>query len=438
VVTLLDAGREPTAIRFYDLEVGATTTTTMRNGLSLQQSIDGTETLDLTTDIATEVTATVVAVDEAGITIESTFGPSTVVAEDPATRAAMERTYAELDGLTIHSLISPGGETLAVSTTELPAELGDLTQSISSVVAAFPAEPIGEGAEWETVAQLTVTGITFIVTTRVRLLGVDGSQLTVAMDIIQTLGPDGLVFPGVETSDVDLDSTGSATAIWDLTAPLPIEASTTIDQTMTAILTLGDQQLTLDQTTSSRTSFDNDGGGFDSAGGEAGAPVVAGDSLPPYPTPGPDRPEDDLAHMMVAPEVSGHDFDGAAIEIRHDGTPKAIVFLAHWCEHCRTEVRRVTEWLEATGGVEGVDMFSVSTSLNAGAANYPPSTWLESENWPVPNIRDDPESSVHRAYGYGRFPFWVFLDGDGKVVARFEGEFGIGELEAFLTELAGR
>jgi thiol-disulfide isomerase/thioredoxin len=437
VVTLLDAGREPTAVRFYNLEVGATRSTTMRNVLSLQQSIDGTETANLTTDTATEFTATVVAVDETGITIESTFGPSTVVTEDPATRAAMERTYAELEGLTAHSLMSPGGETLAVSTTELPAELGDFTQSVSSAMAAFPAEPIGEGAEWETVAQLTVTGITFIVTTRVRLLEVEDSRLTVEMDIAQTLGPDGLVFPGVDKAEVDLDSTGSATAIWDLTAPLPIEASSTADQTLLAILSLGGQKSILDQTMSNQMMFSTDGGGIDSAGGEAGAPDVAGDSLPPYPTPGPDSPEADPGHMLVAPEVSGHDFDGTAIEIRHDGTPKAIVFQAHWCQHCQAEVPRVTKWLEVTGGVEGVDMFSVSTSLNAGAANYPPSTWLESENWPVPTIRDDTDNSVHRAYGYGGFPFWVFLDGDGRVFARIAGELDIEELQAILTELAG-
>lgn len=263
VVTLLDAGQEPTAIRFYDPEVGATRTTTMRSLLSLQQSIDGTETVNLTTDVAIEFTATVVAVDEAGIAVESRFGPSTVFVDDPATRAAMERTYAELEGLTTHSLMSPGGETLAVSTTELPAELGDFAQSMSAAAAAFPAEPIGEGAEWEAVAQINVTGISFIVTTRVRLLEVDGSQLTVEMDITQTLGPDGLVFPGVETLDVDLVSTGSGTAIWDLTAPLPIEASTTVDQTMTAILAIGDQKATLDQTTSSSTIFDTDGGGID-------------------------------------------------------------------------------------------------------------------------------------------------------------------------------
>jgi thiol-disulfide isomerase/thioredoxin len=165
---------------------------------------------------------------------------------------------------------------------------------------------------------------------------------------------------------------------------------------------------------------------------EAGRPAVDGEALAPYA-----RSGEDPATGAVAPIVSGADFDGRAVAIEHDGTPRAILFLAHWCSHCRAEVPRVTEWLQQTGGVEGVDLVSVVTATSTDAANYPPSSWLEQEAWPVPVILDDAQGSVHAAYGAGGFPYWVFLDGDGAVVFRSEGELTIAELEGYLRDLAG-
>ncbi len=66
----------------------------------------------------------------------------------------------------------------------------------------------------------------------------------------QALGPDGLVIPGVETPDADLVSSGTGESIWDLETPAPREAIVAIEQTLNATLSAGDEELTLDQTTS--------------------------------------------------------------------------------------------------------------------------------------------------------------------------------------------
>ena len=149
------------------------------------------------------------------------------------------------------------------------------------------------------------------------------------------------------------------------------------------------------------------------------------DSYPNYPSAG-----------QLAPEVVGQDFDGNTVEIAHDGTPKAIVFLAHWCPHCQAEVPRVTEWLEATGGIDGVEMISVASTTNSSRDNYPPSEWLESEGWPVPVILDDAQNTVLLNYGAGGFPYWVFLDAEGRVALRAAGEMPIEALQAFMTAIA--
>lgn len=168
--------------------------------------------------------------------------------------------------------------------------------------------------------------------------------------------------------------------------------------------------------------------------GEYGDPTITGEDLPQMEG-GASVVEADPAFGQTAPEVVGEDFDGSTVSITNDGTAKAIVFLAHWCSHCQAEVPRVQSWLDATGGVPGVELMSVTTSANSGQANWPPSSWMEREGWTPPNIRDDSDSSVLRAYGGSSFPYWVFLNSDGTVALRTAGETEIATLQAIMESL---
>lgn len=148
---------------------------------------------------------------------------------------------------------------------------------------------------------------------------------------------------------------------------------------------------------------------------------------------------DQTATGFNTPSVTGQDFDGSTVTIDPtDGRAKAIVFLAHWCPHCRAEVPRVQQWLDATGGVEGVDVYSVATSMNSAQPNFPPSEWLEGEGWTPPVIRDDSDSTVYIAHGAGGFPYWVFVNPDGTVALRTSGEMNIADLEAIMLGLVAQ
>lgn len=162
----------------------------------------------------------------------------------------------------------------------------------------------------------------------------------------------------------------------------------------------------------------------------AGEVTIDGDGLAPY-----ILGSEDTAIGETAPTFSGVDFDNAPVSVEHDGTPKAVLFLAHWCVHCQAEVPRVQEWLASGGGVPGVEMISVVTSYDPPRGNWPPQDWLEREDWPLPVVRDTASSAAYAAYGAGGFPFWVFLDGNGTVVNRISGETSIAELEAQLVAL---
>ncbi len=167
-------------------------------------------------------------------------------------------------------------------------------------------------------------------------------------------------------------------------------------------------------------------------GAEYGEPQVQG-QLPLMP---PDAAVDTSATGETAPIVIGADFDGNEVRIENDGRAKAIVLLAHWCPHCQNEVPEVQAWLNSGGGVEGVDLYSIATSINSTRDNFPSSEWLEREGWTVPVIVDDKESSVYSAYGRGGFPFWVFVNSDGTVAARAAGRLGIDQLEQFMNGLS--
>lgn len=172
--------------------------------------------------------------------------------------------------------------------------------------------------------------------------------------------------------------------------------------------------------------------GDDEVGAEYGEPTITGVPLPQFPN---EVSIDMSATGLSSPEVFGKDYDGNEVNITNDGSAKGIVFLAHWCPHCQQEVPRVQEWLDTGGGVEGVELYSVSTAANSGRPNYPASEWLQREGWTVPVIVDNKENSALQTYGSGGFPYWVFLNADGTVAVRTAGQLTIAQLEELLNGL---
>lgn len=175
-------------------------------------------------------------------------------------------------------------------------------------------------------------------------------------------------------------------------------------------------------------------GGNDVADGFAfGDVTVDGATLPVF-----EAGTNDPALGTPGPVVDGADEDGNPLTLGGPGEPRIVLFLAHWCSHCQREVPRVTDYL-AENDVD-VEFLSVATGSNATAPNYPPSVWLEREEWPVPTIYDDAVGTAGNAYGLSGFPFWVVLDSDGNVQTRFSGEATEEQLQAvvdFASTLGG-
>ena len=157
---------------------------------------------------------------------------------------------------------------------------------------------------------------------------------------------------------------------------------------------------------------------------------IEGEPLPRF-----DGQEPDPAMERVAPAFAATTFDGVEVSVLPgDGTAKVIGFFAHWCPHCQRELPRLAGWLAANELPAGVEVIAVSTAVDPGRGNYPPSAWFEEEQWPAVAVRDSESNEISDAYGLRGFPYTVGVDADGRVVARVSGELNDAAWE-FLLQL---
>lgn len=159
--------------------------------------------------------------------------------------------------------------------------------------------------------------------------------------------------------------------------------------------------------------------------------IVGGETLAPF-----SDPANDPAIGQPAPEVTSVDFDGQPASILNDGTPKMILFLAHWCPHCQREVPALQAWVEANGLPDGVDFVSVATSISEARPNFPPNAWLEREGWTQRIVMDDRANTIGTAFGLSAFPYYVLVDANGNVVQRITGEQDPANVGLLLQALA--
>lgn len=163
---------------------------------------------------------------------------------------------------------------------------------------------------------------------------------------------------------------------------------------------------------------------------EQGRVRVQGTPLPQF-----SSAADDPAVGAKAPIVTGQRFDGTPITLQANGKPTVIFFLAHWCPHCNREVPAlVNEWT-AHGLPKGIQLLSVATGSDPNAPNWPPSTWLAEEKWPVPALADSEGFDAAAAYGLTSYPFFVMLKPDGTVFLRNAGEWPTNLFDQALVRL---
>ena len=154
-------------------------------------------------------------------------------------------------------------------------------------------------------------------------------------------------------------------------------------------------------------------------------PTIEGEPVPAQPQEG-----NPTAPVATGPALLGE----GEVTVPAQGEPTIVVFLAHWCSVCQSEVPVITEWVGDGGLPEGVALRAVATSNEPTRPNYPPDEWLEREAWPAPVMYDD--GSVAQAYGVEAFPFFAFVDEDGELLGRTSGALTAEQLTAVAQRLA--
>jgi thiol-disulfide isomerase/thioredoxin len=102
-----------------------------------------------------------------------------------------------------------------------------------------------------------------------------------------------------------------------------------------------------------------------------------------------------------------------------------IVVMAHWCPHCNNEIPKLVEWKKSGQVPDALRVVGISTAATEGAPHFPPGEWLDQLGWDWPVIADDEQQTAAAAVGTTGYPFLVFVDADGKLMARTSGELPI-------------
>ncbi len=157
---------------------------------------------------------------------------------------------------------------------------------------------------------------------------------------------------------------------------------------------------------------------------------IIGDALPVLTAPDP-------AAGAPAPQIVSQTLAGERVQIHpDDGTARVVVFLAHWCPHCRAELPRIVDWMGSNELPGDTEILAISTAVDATAPNYPPSAWLAEEGFAGTVLVDTPEGALAQGFGLSGFPFGVALAADGSVLARWSGELTEDQFGQMVT-LAG-
>lgn len=193
----------------------------------------------------------------------------------------------------------------------------------------------------------------------------------------------------------------------------------------------------------------DDGGGGTAAEGtgldaaqnasqETASVQISGEDLPQLPDAGGflAPASEDPGVGLDVPTLTGQSFDESEVVVGGaDGKPKLVVFLAHWCPHCQAEVPLIQDWIDSGDVPDGLEIYAVATGSDSNRPNYPPSRWLASEGWIPQVLLDDDAQSAAASWGLTGFPYFVFVDAQGKVWQRGSGEIPIQDLQRLAAEL---
>lgn len=254
-VRLLEAGAEPREPLRYalepkrtaSLEMGLTMTLELNQGTRAvpAQKIPRIATLlDLTTADAPDAGAMGVQVVVRDVGIGKDAGLPQQVAD------RLLPHLQGIKGLTLGYHVTPEGRVKQAGA-KMPGQKGaatdptlqQMSQSLESMIAPFPDEPVGVGARWEVVARFDSSGTELVQWSTFELRERDAKGAHLGLEVTQAAAqaevhPPNLP-PGVSAKLVEFGSRGSGESRLEFASPAPRNATMKVDSTMTLAVAQG-------------------------------------------------------------------------------------------------------------------------------------------------------------------------------------------------------
>lgn len=180
---LLDAGSGDQHLMVLDVEEGATETTTMDTTMGM--SIAGSANIDIPMTVTFESTVDDVNDDEITWTATYTDFSSDFTDAGPG----FDEALGGLEGMTVTTRMTRGAATIEASV-DTPSDADpsvqqmaeQMTDQLANVMAPFPTEPVGEGAQWRVVSTIETAAATMEQTATYTLVSFDGTTYEISSE----------------------------------------------------------------------------------------------------------------------------------------------------------------------------------------------------------------------------------------------------------------
>lgn len=138
------------------------------------------------------------------------------------------------------------------------------------------------------------------------------------------------------------------------------------------------------------------------------------------------------------PTITGESPDKTPVTVSPTNGRQVVVVGAPWCPHCNNELPPLARAL-AAGTLGDIKITLVVTGQQPNAPHWPPGIWIDKTlHWPTakaPVLLDDKNLAAATALSTPAYPYFVFVDSQGRVGSRADGEIGLAAFRKKYAEL---